>query len=263
MIFSASAPRFQSTHPRGVRPVLYPCVLCQIPISIHAPARGATLCSTLCLLGICISIHAPARGATRVEDTLIPDTRISIHAPARGATSSARVTVGCGEFQSTHPRGVRLPSVRRSALPAHFNPRTREGCDRALRLCNRARPRFQSTHPRGVRQAAYTMRHGNRYFNPRTREGCDNIPARILFELPNFNPRTREGCDRLIYRERGRFLPISIHAPARGATGACAFSTTGFFAISIHAPARGATKSLFFISSTASDFNPRTREGCD
>ena len=173
MIFSASAPRFQSTHPRGVRPVLYPCVLCQIPISIHAPARGATLCSTLCLLGICISIHAPARGATRVEDTLIPDTRISIHAPARGATSSARVTVGCGEFQSTHPRGVRLPSVRRSALPAHFNPRTREGCDRALRLCNRARPRFQSTHPRGVRQAAYTMRHGNRYFNPRTREGCD------------------------------------------------------------------------------------------
>ena len=56
----------------------------------------------------------------------------------------------------------------------------------------------------------------------------------------DFNPRTREGCDlNLCLFEFGQFF-ISIHAPARGATG----PQDGFdlyAAISIHAPARGAT----------------------
>ena len=151
MIFSASAPRFQSTHPRGVRPVLYPCVLCQIPISIHAPARGATLCSTLCLLGICISIHAPARGATRVEDTLIPDTRISIHAPARGATSVRQAFSTSRTFQSTHPRGVRprfaTLQSRASSISIHAPAR---GATSRVHHASR-QSIFQSTHPRGVR----------------------------------------------------------------------------------------------------------------
>ena len=55
---------------------------------------------------------------------------VSIHAPAWGATvQSIRKGQGAGEFQSTHPRGVRRLSTSARAI------------------C----PPFQSTHPRGVR----------------------------------------------------------------------------------------------------------------
>ena len=79
-------------------------------------------------------------------------------------------------------------------------------------------------------------------FNPRAREGRDGVPLPNLPNLPNcFNPRAREGRDILVEpdspggavfqstRPRGarrdsqagnnRTLRVSIHAPARGATG--------------------------------------------
>ena len=58
--------------------------------------------------------------------------------------------------------------------------------------------------------------------------------------MTDFNPRSRKGSD---YSRRylpADDIPISIHAPARGATGRL---RGRYFAdkISIHAPARGAT----------------------
>ena len=80
-----------------------------INISIHAPARGATLIGTIGKSLRLISIHAPARGATPLAcyvrfsnrnfnprsregsdeggGCMIPGYDISIHAPARGATA--------------------------------------------------------------------------------------------------------------------------------------------------------------------------------
>ena len=58
------------------------------------------------------------------------------------------------------------------------------------------------------------------YFNPRTREGCDfegGLPYQVL--TLNFNPRTREGCDDYSDENMKSLVDISIHAPARGATG--------------------------------------------
>ena len=77
-------------------------------ISIHAPAKGATLCFLVCDLIIIISIHAPAKGATLCDPIkqkwkfyfnprsregsdaasigIEPQIVISIHAPAKGAT---------------------------------------------------------------------------------------------------------------------------------------------------------------------------------
>ena len=55
-------------------------------ISIHAPARGATLADALNWAGVSISIHAPARGATAAARRSTDGRIISIHAPARGAT---------------------------------------------------------------------------------------------------------------------------------------------------------------------------------
>ena len=57
-----------------------------------------------------ISIHAPARGATGNWSLLAPPECISIHAPARGATTAEEPTAQeSGKFQSTPPRGGRRP----------------------------------------------------------------------------------------------------------------------------------------------------------
>ena len=77
-------------------------------VSIHAPARGATVTAYLPPVGIIVSIHAPARGATILLRRMCLQHLVSIHAPARGAT------VSCG--RQPH-RGV------------SFNPRPRKGGD--------------------------------------------------------------------------------------------------------------------------------------
>ena len=100
---------FQSTPPRGGRPVPLGPVIAITDISIHAPARGATYAGGAGSQSVIhfnprpreggdyhayyyhtfqsqISIHAPARGATRLVPDLGQVAVISIHAPARGAT---------------------------------------------------------------------------------------------------------------------------------------------------------------------------------
>ncbi len=54
-----------------------------------------------------VSIHAPARGATLKDDDKIKQEGVSIHAPARGATLVKHNLRRRGKFQSTPPRGGR------------------------------------------------------------------------------------------------------------------------------------------------------------
>ncbi len=54
-----------------------------------------------------ISIHAPAKGATLIPETFIYAIRISIHAPAKGATFAFSIIVNFLAFQSTLPRRER------------------------------------------------------------------------------------------------------------------------------------------------------------
>ena len=124
--------RFQSTHPRRVRPGALSTLLSSNSISIHAPAKGATILKDLGIKSlIIISIHAPAKGATK------PNTnhRISTF------NFNPRTREGCDKklpdniqgyyrFQSTHPRRVRLfKFLSKTSRIINFNPRTREGCD--------------------------------------------------------------------------------------------------------------------------------------
>ena len=76
-------------------------------ISIHAPARGATIKPISSISSLSISIHAPARGATISRPGILRSQHISIHAPARGATKIPGHKDGCPVFQSTLPRGER------------------------------------------------------------------------------------------------------------------------------------------------------------
>ena len=55
---------------------------------------------------------------------------------------------------------------------------------------------------------------------------------------------------------------ISIHAPAKGATGRVDLIYDVIY-ISIHAPAKGATRVSKCPLLCIFYFNPRTREGCD
>ena len=77
----------------------------------------------------------------------------------------------------------------------------------------------------------------------------------------DFNPRSREGSDSRAHHAARR-LPISIHAPAKGATKLLD-SIKGYEMISIHAPAKGATSPSKAYLSIFMDFNPRSREGSD
>jgi len=168
-----------------------------------------------------VSIHAPARGATSLQapkSTII----ISFNPRTREGCDIYRHQTSWRRswFQSTHPRGVRHYMGHQPA---------------SIRM-------FQSTHPRGVRRPAECRRLArHRGFNPRTREGCDSFSFISTPPPLSFNPRTREGCDG-VWSPKVRGLAVSIHAPARGATGFCE-DLDYLLHVSIHAPARGATKS--------------------
>ena len=62
--FRSHRARFQSTLPRRERPLARPRLAVRTVISIHAPAKGATVQPHRGGHGIPISIHAPAKGAT-------------------------------------------------------------------------------------------------------------------------------------------------------------------------------------------------------
>ena len=138
---------------------------------------GVRLVHRLCgQQGQAISIHAPHAGVRRSRSGRSPCARYfnprtpcgvrlsskrsmplkelfqSTHPRGVRPTAQKWIISSQAPFQSTHPRGVRLTVVAIChSNPANFNPRTREGCDRAGDILDRISAVFQSTHPRGVR----------------------------------------------------------------------------------------------------------------
>ena len=163
---------FQSTHPRGVRQVLFS--------------------ERLTKTGFNPRTH---EGCDNILTKLTFQIKKFQSTHPRGVRQHKSQAVRLTEkFQSTHPRGVRHDMLLKIANTLCFNPRTHEGCDQTLTrgldfytVSIHAPTRgatqkdfflhdfsgFQSTHPRGVRQVGWwseTSLHG---FNPRTHEGCD------------------------------------------------------------------------------------------
>ena len=99
-------------------------------ISIHAPARGATVSA---VLTVSIPPYFNPRSREGSDKNIYPiifDFGISIHAPARGATQNATHISIQMVFQSTLPRGERLITIQPpSGRTSYFNPRSREGSD--------------------------------------------------------------------------------------------------------------------------------------
>ena len=134
MVFFKSSIGFQSTRPRGARLLILGGMKQNIEVSIHAPARGATL------------QFFPVKGLLMFQSTRPRGAR-----PPR--LPSAGLMTG---FQSTRPRGARRRSECRIYSRANgFNPRAREGRDLCHKINRRIHREFQSTRPRGARLFLY------------------------------------------------------------------------------------------------------------
>ena len=77
---------------------------------------------------------------------------------------------------------------------------------------------FQSTRPRGARQGGRRKSSPRKSFNPRARAGRDQQENRRMELGAGFNPRARAGRDQQL-AAANVLVAVSIHAPARGATG--------------------------------------------
>ena len=164
-----------------------------------------------------ISIHAPTWGATSSHYIKPQVSRISIHAPTWGATLVVIPSTVHLQFQSTHPRGVRLRWVVCRDCNRYFNPRTHVGCDvTSLRL------------RRGIRISIHAPTWGATWCVVRCL-----LCIQISIHAPTWGAtRSRP----ILYLLK----PISIHAPTWGATPVRReHQDRG--EISIHAPTWGAT----------------------
>ena len=145
--------RFQSTLPRGERPIMLDLELTEAVVSIHAPTRGATRCFSVAVLQRAVSIHAPTRGATVLTPALISHyVRFQSTLP-RGERRMVQPRHSWTLwFQSTLPRGERpfRPDNNSAPINVSIHAPTRGATCCILRISSG--PAFQSTLPRGERR---------------------------------------------------------------------------------------------------------------
>ncbi|QDJ09035.1 hypothetical protein HVPorG_04925 [Roseomonas mucosa] len=143
-----------------------------------------------------------------------------------------------------------------------FDPRSRTGSDNIPAVIQSSRTAFRSTLPHGERlppdkqirvlgEFRSTLPHGERRptvghgatiagFDPRSRTGSDQFPVALMpFHAP-FRSTLPHGERQHPGRDPVLTDRVSIHAPARGATGVPDLVLNAG-RVSIHAPARGAT----------------------
>ena len=167
--------RFQSTLPRRERRPANGRFRCAPPHFNPRSREGSD--STLCggnLFLICISIHAPAKGATLW--TFLSTARPHFNPRSREGSDIFMSDSTCLllTFQSTLPRRERLRCYQRQAgyrtfqstLPRRERPRRSARCS--------ARANFNPRSREGSDDWPYLQIHSGNDFNPRSREGSDS-----------------------------------------------------------------------------------------
>ena len=138
-------------------------------------------------------------------------------------------------------RSVMTCGLATALEPPHFNPRTRVGCDAALKVKATNQIQLQSPHPRGVRQRGTAK---------------SKIEQTLSIHAPAWGATQHIGQQEV-------YTKVSIHAPAWGATPTARprrpiqrkFQSTH---------PRGVRRCCRCPSGCPSRcFNPRTRVGCD
>ena len=124
---------------------------------------------------------------------------VSIRAPAWGATLGNATLLRIGEVSIRAPAWGATQAMRpRTCRDGSFNPRARVGRD--------ASSRRRSIRPR--------------CFNPRARVGRDTMRRTPPLTMPKFQSARPRGARPHAHRRELRHDPVSIRAPAWGATAA-------------------------------------------
>ena len=167
------------------------------------------------------------------------------------------------QFQSTPPHGGRRKPPDEGSRPTScFNPRPRTGGDLAstaqdlIASVSIHAPARGATSA-GARAFVYYSR-----FNPRPRTGGDSWTAWRSAWMTCFNPRPRTGGDER-QREYGQRPEVFQSTPPHGGRLELLRMGFTFRGVSIHAPARGATGRSRRACVIGSRFNPRPRTGGD
>ena len=187
-----------------------------------------------------ISIHAPARGATFHR----PSSRL-LHSDfnprsRKGSDRKRQLQrMGGSNFNPRSRKGSDDEDDVKIWLQENFNPRSRKGSDPTGRAVEQLLRLFQSTLPQGERLFLIRSTLSAKYISIHA-PARGATPVKILStnKLPfqstlpqgerhetflftyihgNFNPRSRKGSDTSLAGVLSG-SPISIHAPARGAT---------------------------------------------
>ena len=132
-----------------------------------------------------ISIHAPLRGATRRRFQRSQPGCISIHAPLRGATVHGGGPGGAGgDFNPRPPAGGDEGILFAAQREKYFNPRPPAGGDRDHYNSLTNVQKFQSTPPCGGRPCHVRLRPSRiNYFNPRPPAGGDRSISRPMADV--------------------------------------------------------------------------------
>ena len=209
--------RFQSTHPRGVR--LSRCTVKQ-SLGISFNPRTHEGCDFVKLLAQCVPRCFNPRTHEGCDDNLASARNlrdVSIHAPTRGATRT---------------------------------------CEYQLLIC------AVSIHAptRGATESVVNLGTGTGVSIHAPTRGATACPNRCVYSFACFNPRTHEGCD-YINDEFFCTTLVSIHAPTRGATWSILKSVSPIcFNPRTH---EGCDITILSTEFNVRCFNPRTHEGCD
>ena len=208
---------FQFTLPHGER-LNASVVALKSPVSIHAPAWGATARSRRATHARSVSIHAPAWGATATTPRSLllgrsfnSRSRMGSdrgshlgHKIIRSFNSRSRMGSDYGDgnllrvlaaFQFTLPHGERPTILQCATLPSAFQFTLPHGERLSINTFTSASLAFQFTLPHGERQVGRILVGQRTSFNSRSRMGSD------LSEIPDMMGQM-----------------VSIHAPAWGAT---------------------------------------------
>ena len=202
-----------------------------------------------------ISIHAPAKGATLPAMPVRASFRISIHAPAKGATGARKTDKSTqGEFQSTLPRRERRRNTISSVGTLNFNPRSREGSDFLFLRHFRTSKAFQSTLPRRERPPRAAAAQSLAAFQstlPRRERLVVVLAGGLLVYISIHAPA--KGATIAHGYKKGMAVQFQSTLPRRERR-ILRRLIRNVVEISIHAPAKGATLSLSIISSGSRSF---------
>ena len=190
---------FQSTHPRGVRPMRQATSDKEDAMFQSTHPRGVR--------------RTRRRRQSRLSQCFNPRTRVGCDSPPTNRIFAAQ------EFQSTHPRGVRLAALLGLSIRVTVSIHAPAWGATGQQLPgNTSHVKFQSTHPRGVRRLPLNRPNRISRFQSTHPRGVRPFPRRlgkdgalVSIHAPAW------GATRRVNDAALRGL-VSIHAPAWGAT---------------------------------------------